>query len=281
MAGEIQEIKHSDTKLRSAIGEFNDSERDPRQEGFSLGKVRLNRYLARNGICSRRTADKLIESGRVTVNRLPVSKLGTLVDPARDYISVDGKRVRESSDRRVLMFNKPVGVLSTCKVGREEGPIILDYLPDDRRYFPIGRLDKDSAGLLLITDDGDLANLLSHPRYGSRKVYRVEVHPPLERSQAMKLAKGVMLSDGPARALDVKEVTSSTYEVALADGRKRQLRRMISALGSHVVSLTRIEQAGLFLGNLRPGRWRELTGAEKKLLEKKFSVHTEQPLAED
>ncbi len=246
-----------------------------------LAKERLNRYLSRHGVCSRRAADTLIVSGRVEVNHIRVTTLGTMIDPLRDTVHVDGKRIKEAPEPRVLMFNKPVGVLSTCKVGREEGPIILDYLPDDRRYFPVGRLDKDSAGLLLVTDDGELANVLSHPRYGSQKVYRIEVHPPLERSKAMKLAKGIMLSDGPAQALDVREITPSVYEVTLADGRKRQLRRMITAIGSHVKSLTRVEQAGLFLGNLRPGRWRELTGAEKKLLRNKFSQLSDQPHEED
>ena len=281
MAGPLQKIKCADTKLSSLERGAKNRGTDPRPEGFLLEKERLNRYLARHGICSRRAADALIESGRVEVNRKRVIALGTLVDPARDTVHVDGKRVKEALEPRVLMFNKPVGVLSTCKVGREEGPIILDYLPDDRRYFPIGRLDKDSAGLLLITDDGELANVLSHPRYGSQKVYRIEVHPPLERSQAMKLAKGIMLADGPAQALNVKEITPSIYEVTLADGRKRQLRRMITAIGSHVKSLTRVEQAGLFLGNLRPGRWRELTGSEKKLLRNKFLNLSDQPLEED
>lgn len=280
MASSLQEIKRVDTKLSETARGADNRGRDPRQEGFLLEKERLNRYLSRHGVCSRRAADALIASGRVEVNRKRVTTLGTMIDPLRDTIHVDGKRVKEAPEPRVLMFNKPVGVLCTCKVGREEGPIILDYLPDDRRYFPIGRLDKDSSGLLLMTDDGELANVLSHPRYGSQKVYRIEVHPPLERSQAMKLAKGIMLTDGPAQALNVREITPSVYEVTLADGRKRQLRRMITAIGSHVKSLARVEQAGLFLGNLRPGRWRELTGTEKKLLRNKFLQLSDQPFDE-
>lgn len=259
----------------------NDHSGDPQQEGFLIEKERLNRYLARHGVCSRRAADSLIESGRVEVNQRRVTTLGTIVDPTRDKISVDGRRVHDAPEPRVIIFNKPVGVLSTCKVGREQGPIILEYLPTDRRYFPVGRLDKDSSGLLLVTDDGDLANLLSHPRYGSRKVYRIEIHPPLERKQAMKLSKGIMLGDGMATALDVTEVSPAVYEVSLADGRKRQLRRMITALGSHVNSLTRIEQAGIRLGSLKPGKWRELTPGEMKKLREKFTSRVDQTIHEE
>lgn len=281
MASSSQAIKRPNAKLKNDVQGSGKGKRDPQSEGFLHEKERLNRYLARHGVCSRRAADSFIASGSVEVNNRIVTELGTQVDPLRDTVFVDGERVAEALEPRMLMFYKPVGVLSTCKAGREKGPIILDYIPSDRRYFPVGRLDKDSAGLLLITDDGNLANLLSHPRYGSQKVYRVEVHPPLERKQAMRLAKGIDLADGPARAIKVKEVTTSIFEVTLGDGRKRQLRRMITALGSHVKSLTRIEQAGLRLGNLRPGRWRELTGAEKKMLRLKFSEHLKQPSHED
>lgn len=249
---------------------------NPRQEGFLHEQERLNRYLARHGVCSRRAADTLIESGRVKVNDKVVRTLGSVVDGLRDVVSVDGERVGEAPEPRVILFHKPVGVLSTCKHGREIGPIVLDYLPKDRRYFPIGRLDKDSSGLLLITDDGDLANKLSHPRYGSKKVYRVEVHPPFERKQAMKLVRGIMLSDGPAQALDVKEITPAIYEVTLGEGRKRQLRRMITTLGSHVISLSRVEQSGLKLGKLRPGKWRELTQTELQNLRSKIESDSEQ-----
>ncbi len=244
-------------------------------------KERLNRYLARHGVCSRRAADELIASGRVEVNNRRAAQLGTLVDPLRDTVSVDGRRVREAPEPRVLMLNKPVGVLSTCRASREEGEIILDYLPSDRRYFPVGRLDKDSGGLLLITDDGALANTLMHPRYGARKVYRIEVYPPIERRQAMKLSKGIMLSDGMAQAIDVIEISPTVFEVTLAEGRKRQLRRMVAALGSHVKALTRIEQAGIKLGNLKPGRWRELTGAEMKHLRAKFESSSQTQEHED
>lgn len=242
-----------------------------------LEKERLNRYLARHGVCSRRAADSLIAEGRVEVNRERVREMGILVDPLRDTITVDGERIHEALDPRVILFHKPVGVLSTCKAGREQGPIIMDYLPKDRRYFPVGRLDKDSSGLLLITDDGDLANLLSHPRYGSHKVYRIEVHPPLERPQAMRLSKGIMLSDGMAQAINVLEISPAVYEVTLAEGRKRQLRRMITALGSHVESLVRVEQAGLKLGGLKPGKWRELSHAEVNKLRDKFNSNSTHP----
>lgn len=258
-----------------------DRKKDPRPEGSLLEGVRLNRYLAQHGICSRRAADQLIAEGRVEVNRKVVRQLGTIVDPDRDYVVVDGDPVSEALPPKVLLFHKPVGVLSTCKAGREKGPIVLDYLPADHRYYPVGRLDKDSSGLLIITDDGDIANRLSHPRYGSQKIYRIEVHPPLNKKQVAQLTRGVELEDGLAKPLHITEINPITFDITLGEGRKRQLRRMIAALGAEVLTLVRIEQAGLKLGNLRPGRWRELSGREVERLRSTFSDHSDQPLDEE
>ncbi len=281
MAGALQEVQRPDSELKAVRRTGGPRAIDPQPEGLLLKPERLNRYLARHGVCSRRAADELITSGAVTVNNRRTTRLGVTVDPENDVVHVHGQRVLAALDPKVLMLNKPVGVLSTCKLSREEGTIILDYLPKDRRYFPVGRLDRDSAGLMLITDDGDLAHRLAHPSFGSRKVYRVEVHPQLEYKQAMRLVRGIELADGLARAIEVTQVTASVYDVTLGDGRKRQLRRMITALGSHVISLTRIEQAGIKLGSLRPGRWRELTPTELRLLRAKFAQPTTSKHTED
>lgn len=281
MASSLQKVKRSDAGLKRTRRSSAPLATDPHAEGLLLKPERLNRYLARHGVCSRRAADDLIASGAVNVNNRRVTQLGVSVDPVRDVVHVHGKRVTEAPEPKILIFNKPIGVLSTCRLSREEGEIILDYLPKDRRYFPVGRLDRDSGGLLLITDDGDMAHRLSHPSFGSRKVYRIEVHPPLEYKQAMRLLRGVELSDGMARALEVTQNSPSQYDVTLGDGRKRQLRRMITALGSHVNSLVRVEQAGIKLGNLKPGRWRELTTSEMRMLRARFSSNNGSPQSED
>ena len=233
---------------------------------------RLQKVLASAGVGSRRVIEQWISAGRITVNG-NVATLGTKVT-GRERILVDGRPVpalrKSRPGPRVLLYHKPAG--EVCSRSDPEGrPTVFDRLPplEGSRWISVGRLDIATSGLLLLTTDGGLANTLMHPRYGARKVYRIEVHPPLERPQAMKLSKGVMLSDGMAQALDVVEISPAIYEVTLSEGRKRQLRRMIAALGSHVLSLTRIEQAGVKLGNLRPGRWRELNGAEMKLLRAK------------
>lgn len=282
MAGSRKETQRPHAKLSGRRhSAASSAEKDPLREGSLLEGIRLNRYLAQRGVCSRRAADRLIEEGRVEINQRVVRQLGTLVNTARDDVYVDGELVSESQAAKVLLFHKPVGVLSTCRRSREVGPIILDYLPSDHRYFPVGRLDKDSAGLLIITDDGELANLLMHPRYGAHKVYRVEIDPPLPRRQIALLTKGVVLDDGPARALSVKEIDPQTLDVTLGEGRKRQLRRMIRAIGADVVSLTRIEHAGLKLGNIKSGRWRELSAREIDRLKHSFSDSPDNSPAEE
>jgi 23S rRNA pseudouridine2605 synthase len=224
-------------------------------------RVRLNRYLAQCGVCSRRHADSFILDGRVEVNDEIVTTLGFIVDTDRDDVCVDSERLHVPK-RRVLMLNKPRGVLSTCKPDRERGPTVLEYIPQDKRYFPVGRLDKESSGLLLLTNDGDLALRLTHPRFGSHKTYQVRTAEPLSRTQLGKLLRGVMLDDGPAKALFAKQIGPELVEITLGEGRNRQLRRMIAALGNRVVELVRVEQSGLKLGHLPEGRWRELKPSE-------------------
>lgn len=274
MAIKIQETERTYSKLIAAYDIERGHEVDPLKEGFSHENTRLNKFLSSRGVCSRRAADKLIVAGRVTVNGKVIRQLGTNVDTVHDIVAVDGEQVREQLDSRIIVFNKPAGVLCTCKAGKEQGPILLEYLPNDRRYFPVGRLDRDSSGLLIVTDNGQLAHRLSHPRFGSTKVYRIIVSPPLLRSQAMKLAKGVMLSDGIAKAVHVRELSNKEFELTLSEGRNRQIRRMVSALGSRVVSLTRTEQSGIRLGSLRPGQWRELTDDERHRLTASISSST-------
>jgi 23S rRNA pseudouridine2605 synthase len=231
-------------------------------------KERLQKTLARAGIASRRAGEELITSGRVTVNGEVVTQLGITVDPEVDRIQFDGNSLPSPAPTRVLMLNKPVGYLSTSRPSREVGESVLKLVPNDRRYFTVGRLDRDTSGLLLLTDDGDLAYQLTHPKHGTRKVYKVETTRRMTDGDLAALRSGVQLEDGVASAESVKRLTGNSIELVLTEGRKRQIRRAIAALGGRVRCLHRIRIDNLRLGDLHPGRWRELTGSEVAALRK-------------
>jgi 23S rRNA pseudouridine2605 synthase len=173
------------------------------------------------------------------------------------------------------MLNKPMGYLSTCMPGREKGRSILELVPDDRRYFPVGRLDRESTGLLLITDDGELAYTLTHPRFGCEKSYTVETNPPLTDIQIRRLQTGIPLEDGPASAKDVLRINKRTVQMSLSEGRNREIRRMMEALDVRVVHLHRCSFAGIRLAGLASGRWRQLSPEEiEKLRSLSDSAHS-------
>ena len=224
---------------------------------------RLGRWLARQGIASRRGADELLRQGRVRVNLAPAPPSGQLIDPERDLIEVDGRRVEpDRGPRRYLALNKPLGVVSTV---RDPGgrPTVLDLVPDGAGLFPVGRLDRDSRGLLFLTDDGDLSQRLTHPRYGAPKTYRVRLAQPITRSQLQELRAGPVLEDGPTHPTAVRaEAGGEVLFVTLWEGRNRELRRMLERVGSSVLDLERVEFAGIRLGTLPPGAVRELSRAE-------------------
>ena len=228
-------------------------------------RVRLAKFLAHAGVASRRAAERLIAEGRVSVGREVVT------DPARDVdadsgVAVDGEPVR--AERRVVYaVNKPKGVVSTA-ADTHGRPTVVDLVPaESRRLYPVGRLDADSTGLLLLTNDGDLANLLTHPRYGVEKVYRARLAPPNVRESALRaLREGVELDDGPARAARVRSLSGGVLEIALREGRKRQVRRMCEAVGHRVVELERVRFGPLRLMGLAPGAHRRLTAPEVERL---------------
>ena len=218
--------------------------------------MRLAKYLAHAGVASRRAAERLIAAGRVTVEGEVVT------DPARDVdadleVALDGEPVR--AERRVVYaVNKPRGVVSTA-ADTHGRPTVIDLIPAEaRRLYPVGRLDADSTGLLLLTNDGELANLLTHPRYEVEKVYRARVKPNLRAAAVDALRAGVELEDGPARAARVRQVSSEVLEIAVTEGRKRQVRRMCEAVGHRVVELERVRFGSLRLGPLAPGAHRRL-----------------------
>lgn len=239
--------------------------------------VRLNKYIASAGICSRREADKLIEEGKVNVNGKITTELGVKVT-AKDNVVVNGEEI-QPEEYVYILLNKPKNTISTTN-DEKDRKTVLDVIEDatGKRVYPVGRLDRNTTGLLLLTNDGELAHRLMHPSYKIRKVYQVETNVILTDEQLGLLRKGVMLDDGPARAykVDRHKVLANVIFMSVIDGRNHQVRRMIQAVDAEVITLKRSIYAGLTTDDLRQGRWRYLTRKEiyelrqlVKLLDKK------------
>jgi len=219
---------------------------------------RLQKILARAGWGSRRACEELVRQGRVFVNGQRAT-LGQSADPARDRITVDGSRVRGPSAPSYIALHKPVGVVSTTHA-QDRRPTVTDLVASPHRLFPVGRLDADSEGLILLTDDGDLAQKLSHPRYGHEKEYRVLLDRRPDDGQLEAWRKGVVLDDGRrTAAADVRREgkgANAWIRIVMAEGRKRQIRRTADSLGLRVERLIRVRFGPLRLGDLGPGEWR-------------------------
>lgn len=225
--------------------------------------LRLQAFLARAGVGSRRKAEELIRQGRVRVNG-KVAVLGQKVNPG-DVVEVDGKPVEPPRERIVLALHKPRGY-TTTRHDPHAQKTVYDLLPSIPGLHPIGRLDRDSEGLLLFTNDGELTFRLTHPRHGVQKVYRVWTEGgTLPEGVCRRLLKGVMLEDGPAKALACRPAPGGAF-LTLAEGRKREVRRMLKAVGYPVKRLLRVQVGPIRLGNLPPGKWRRLSSEEEKVL---------------
>jgi 23S rRNA pseudouridine2605 synthase len=224
--------------------------------------MRLNAYLARAGVASRRKADELIKAGRVRVNGEP-GQLNTFVE-SNDVVELDGERLAPQRLAYVLL-NKPAGVVTTARDphGRRT---VVDLVRHEVRVVPVGRLDADTTGALVLTNDGELAHRLAHPRYEVEKVYEAEVEGEPSDDALTRLAEGVELDDGPTAPARVQRLGPSRIELAIHEGRKHQVKRMLEAVGHPVRSLHRRRYAGLTPDGLEPGQWRELEPTELELL---------------
>jgi pseudouridine synthase len=229
---------------------------------------RLQKVIAHAGIASRREAERLIVLGQVAVNGTVVTKLGTKVDPARDIITLNGSVVTIVPEKIYVVLNKPAGYVSTLK-DPQKRPVVMDLL--DRvgsRVYPVGRLDYDAEGLLLLTNDGELAHRLQHPSYRICRTYEVKVKGSPPNRKLSLLRKGVQLEDGmtlPAKAAFLKKTLKNSWiTVTLYEGRNRQVKRMCAAIEHQVLKLKRIRFGSLYLDDLPQGRYRKLTKAEVK-----------------
>jgi 23S rRNA pseudouridine2605 synthase len=220
--------------------------------------MRLNVYLSRAGVASRRKADDLIKAGRVRVNGAP-GQLNTFV-AANDVVEVDGERVAKQALAYVLL-HKPAGVVTTAH-DPQGRPTVVDLVQHESKVVPVGRLDAETTGALLLTNDGPLAHRLAHPRYGVEKVYEVETWREPDDEALCRLAEGVELDDGPTAAAGVRRLGPARFELVLHEGRNRQVRRMCEAVGHRVRRLHRSVYAGLRVDDLAPGSSRELTRDE-------------------
>ena len=228
--------------------------------------MRLAKYLAHAGVASRRASEQIIAAGRVRVRGKVVT------DPARDVddtveVTVDGHAVTVAErPRLVYLLNKPSGVVSTAS-DPQGRPTVVDYVDETERLYPVGRLDQETTGLILLTNDGDLANRLTHPRYGVEKTYRVKVvKPPVRPDVLERLRSGVELEDGMTLPAKVRRVKADTIEITIREGRNRQVRRMIEAVGHRVHSLERVAFGPLRLGGLQEGQARKLKPGEIQAL---------------
>ena len=232
-----------------------------------MGLTRLNKIIADAGIASRRAADQLILEGRVSVNDKTVLELGGKYDPENDEIKVDGESLKINKSKTYLAFHKPAGVIST--MSDPEGRANLgSYFADRKdRLYHVGRLDKDSEGLILLTNDGELAHRAIHPSYGLEKKYLVEIEGDFNKGLSDQLLQGVKLEDGLARALKVVHVRAVTknhhwVEITIHEGRYHIIRRLIESLGTKVLRLIRIEFGPIALGDMKVGRHRVLNSQE-------------------
>jgi 23S rRNA pseudouridine2605 synthase len=234
--------------------------------------MRLNKIIADAGITSRRGADELIADGRVTVDGRPIRELGAKIDPDNHEVAVDGETIKRSLTKSYLVLHKPKGVLSTM-YDPEGRPSLADFIDlRKERLFHVGRLDKDSEGLILLTNDGDLTFRATHPSFGLEKTYIIEFEGRLETGVDKVLLKGVELEDGMGRVLSFKQLSANWIEVKIHEGRYHIIRRLMEAVGVEVLRLIRTNFGPISLGDTPEGRWRDLNEQELLNIQKALDL---------
>jgi 23S rRNA pseudouridine2605 synthase len=234
----------------------------------SMESIRLNKYLAQQGVASRRAIDQMIVDGKISVNGETVSGLGIKIDPDKDKVLVSGKSFKPPERLVYILLNKPEGYVASAKKTEQAPAIVLDLVKVPERIFPIGRLDKDTSGLLLLTNDGDLALKLTHPRYESDKEYEVMVKGNITPEHVREFEKGVSLWGRRTNPAKVEVFASNQMRLTITEGKNRQIRRMCDKLGIPVITLRRVRIKNLRLGQLSLGHWRYLKPEEVEALKK-------------
>ncbi len=224
--------------------------------------VRLQKFLSSAGVCSRRQGEEYIKKGYVKVNGEVVIELGTKVDPTRDRIEIDRELIKEAQNRVYIVLNKPKGYVTSCK--QPEDKIVLDLIDISERIFPVGRLDKASTGLLILTNDGLLHHRISHPSHDHEKEYEVVLAKPIPNGALKKMEKGLPMMGTKTRSAKIEKISPTRFRIVLKEGKNKQIRRMVRKVGNRVLRLKRIRISNIRLGTLAEGRWRYLTEKEKK-----------------
>ncbi len=230
--------------------------------------IRLNKYLSQQGIASRRESDRLIEKGLVKVNGEVVEGMGVKIDPERDEVEVDSIQMQAEKKLVYLALNKPKGYVCSVKATQQDPKIVLDLIDIPERIYPVGRLDKETTGLLLLTNDGTLVNQIIHPSSESEKEYEVTFSVQIPMGAIRKLEAGVKLAGETTLPTTVKKVGPAKIRITLKEGKNRQVRRICQKVGFPVKNLKRVRIKGLELGDLPLGRWRHLSEEEVKFLKK-------------
>ena len=232
-------------------------------------KVRLQKFLAESGVASRRKSEELIDCGKVKVNGV-IAKIGDKVDPKRDTVTVAGKKIIKPKNFKYIMLNKPRGFITTMSDEQDRKCVaqLVDDVPE--RVYPVGRLDRESEGMLLFTNDGEFANALTHPSKHVPKTYRVTVRPSISEDQLTAISTGIVIDDRKTAPADVRVITKEenrvVLEITLYEGRNRQIRKMCEEIGLEVARLKRIAVGSIKLGMLKQGDWRELSEEEIRKL---------------
>jgi 23S rRNA pseudouridine2605 synthase/23S rRNA pseudouridine2604 synthase len=229
-----------------------------------MSLIRLQKFLSKAGICSRRKGEEYIKAGFVRVNDTVVTELGTKIDPEKDRVEFKGQAVKLENDLVYIALNKPTGYVTSCS--QPDETIVLDLIDIPQRVYPIGRLDKDSTGLLILTNDGALHHRLLHPSFDHEKEYDVFVSKPISDGALRRIAAGMPLLGAKTRPAEVKRISSKHFRIVLKEGKNRQIRRMVRKVGNQVTRLKRLRVSNIKLGRLAEGRWRYLTEKEQQAL---------------